>query len=243
MSFDFKTLIETLWPDDVFGGIDPNGDLSKLFEGLAEDYQDIYDVLNNLANIRDPRLTDVLSDLEREYGIVSDTSLSDSVRRQMLAHIVYRRPTTASWEHLQNALIDAGFTNLLVTQNNPVVDPADVSSGAGDLLVNGNLYTDQSPAYYMAVGSDIAYVGHSRGYCGYYLKFNKTLKTYSIPTEINAHWTWRYIFWVGGAASGWPSSPVVAQANVDSQRETQLKNLILRYKPSFTWCVLRINWT
>lgn len=239
--FDFKTLIEELWPEDVFGGVDPSGDLSKLFEGLAEDYQDIYDVIDGLAHIRDPRLTDILSDLEREYGIVPDTSLTDAVRRQMLAHKMYRRPTTASWEHLQNALIDAGFTNLLVTPNQPVVDPADVSSGAGELLINGALYTSQTPAYYMAAGSDIAFAGHSRGFAGYYLSFDKTAKVYVIPTEIKAHWTWRYVFWVGGAASGWPSSPAVALANVDSQRETQLKNLILEYKPAFTWCVLRIN--
>lgn len=241
--FDFKTLIETLWPDSQLGDIDPNGDLAKLFEGLASHYQDLYDVLFNLAYIRDPRLTNVLPDLEREFGIVTDTSLSEAVRRQMLAHVVYQRSTTASWEHLQNALIDAGFTNLIVTPNQPVVDPADVSSGAGEVLVNGTLYTNQSPAYYMAAGSSIAYAAHSRGFAGYYLSNNKTEKTYSIPSEIKAHWTWRYIFWVGGAASGWPSSPIVAQANIDSQRETQLKNLILKYKPSYTWCVLRINWT
>lgn len=242
--FDFTTLLEELFPKNVFGGIDKNGDLYKLLEGIADTYQDAYDKINLLAHIRDPRLTDDLATLEREYGVVTDTSLTEVVRRQMLAHVVYQRPTTASWEHLQNALIDAGFTNLLVTQNNQVVDPADVSSGAGELLVNGNLYTSQTPAYYMAAGSDIAYAGHSRGYAGYYLKFDKTLKTYSIPTNIKEHWTWRYVFWVGGAATGWTgSTPAVALANVDSQRATQLKNLILKYKPAFTWCVLRINWT
>lgn len=240
--FDFKTLIETLWPDSQLGDIDPNGDLAKLFEGLAEHYQDIYDVIFNLAYIRDPRLTNVLSDLEREYGIVTDTSLSEAVRRQMLAHKMYRRPPYGSCEALENELYNAGFTNLIVTPNQPVVDPADVSGGAGELLVNGKLYTGQSPAYYICAGSGIAYCGHNRAYSGYFLSMNKTEKTYSIPSEIKAHWTWPFIVWVGSTASGWPSSPAVAQANVDSQRETQLRNLLLEFKPIHVWIIMRINW-
>jgi len=239
--FDFKTILEALFPDSKLGGIDPEGDLSKLLDGLAEDYQDIYDELQLLANVRNPRLTGNLSDLEREYGIISDTSLSDATRRQMLAHIVYKRPTTASWKHLQNALEDAGF-DLIVTQNNPVVDPSDVTVDSFELLVNGNLYTVQEPAYYLAAGSDIAYAGHSRGYSGYYLYFIKTLKEYVVPTEINAHWTWRYVFWVSGVASGWPSSPSVIMGQANPQRETQLKNLILKYKPAFTWCILCVEY-
>lgn len=235
--FDFKTLLETLWPTEI----NQDGDLSKLLDGLAEDYQSVYEEIQNIAHIRDPRRTGNLSDLEREYGIIPDFSLSESVRRQMLAHIVYQRPTTASWEYLQNALRDAGFTNLYVTENNPVVNPADVTIDSSELLVNGRLYTSQEPAYYMAAGSDIAYAGHSRGYSGYYLSVNKTLKTYTIPTEINAHWTWRYVFWIGSASSGWPSSPTIVMGQENSQRETQLKNLILKYKPSFTWCILCVE--
>lgn len=239
MSFDFNTLLQEVFPDTDFGGIDPSGDLSKLFSGIAEDYQAIYDVLDGLAHIRDPRLTQILAELEREFGIVTDTSLSDAVRRQMLAHVIYRRPTTASWEHLQNALINAGFTNLYVTQNNPMVDPSDVG---GDLLVNGEIILSQSPAYYACVGSGIAYVGHGRAYVGYYLNNNRVAKTYTLPAG-PPYWPWAFVFWVGDEGTGWPSSPSVPVANVDSQRETQLKNLILKYKPAFTWCLLRINWT
>lgn len=235
--FDFKTLLETLWPTDI----DSEGDLSKLLDGLAEDYQEVYDQIQLVAHIRNPRRTGNLSDLEREYGIVPDNLLSDQIRRQMLAHVMYQRPTTASWEHLQNALEEAGF-NLIVTQNNPVVDPADVTIDISELLVNGKLYTSQEPAYYMAAGSDIAYAGHSRGYSGYYIVFIKTLKTYSIPTNIKEHWTWRFVFWVGGAASSWSSSPAIAVEYVDKQRATQLKNLILKYKPAFTWCVLCVDY-
>ena len=237
--FDFKTLLEEIWPSEI----DPEGDLSKLFDALADNFQDIYDEIQSVAHIRDPRRTNILSDLEREYGIVSNSALSDEIRRQMLAHIKYEYPTSGSWEHLQNALINAGF-NLVVTENNPVVDPADVTidSAYSDLLVNGNLYIAQDPSYYMAAGSSIAYAGHNRGYSGYYVSSTKTLKTYSIPTEIKAHWTWRYVFWVGGIASGWSSSPEIAVAQVDPKRETQLRNLILKYKPLFTWCVLAIEY-
>lgn len=240
MTLDFNTILQEIFPDSDLGAINEVGDLAKLFEGIAADYQAIYDVLMNLAHVRDPRLiaSTLLSTLEREFGIVPDTSLSDAVRRQMLAHVIYQRPTTASWEHLQNALIDAGFTNLLVTQNNPMVDPSDVG---GDLLVNGTIYTSQTPAYYSAMGSDIAYMGHSRAFMGYYLSDNRVEKTYTIPTG-PPYWPWAFVFWVGGAASGWPGTPAVALASIDLQRETQLKNLILKYKPTFTWCMLRITW-
>lgn len=240
--FDFVTLIERLWPKNPFGGIDKEGDLYKFFEGMAESMQDVYDAADSVAHIRDPRLTANLSDLEREYGIVPDTSLSDAVRRQMLAHVKYHIPNSASWQHLQNALIDAGFS-LTVTPNNPVVNPANVSGGAGDLLVNGPIYISQTPAVYMCVGSSIAYVGHSRAYTGYYLFDNKTEKSYTIPNAVMNYWVFPFVFWVGGSASNWTSSPAVALANIDSQRRTQLETLILKYKPSYTWCVMRINWT
>jgi photosystem II stability/assembly factor-like uncharacterized protein len=240
--FDFKALLEDIWPDNKFGDLDPDEDLAKLFEGMAEDYQAAYDQVQLIAHIRNPRLTGDLPDLEREYGIIPDVSLETATRRQMLAHIMYRRPTTASWEHLQNALIEAGFTNLLVTPNNPVTDPETPSLVGGDLLVNGTLYTSQSPAYYMAAGSDIAYAGHSKGYTGYFIKTDRIEKTYTIPDEVSAYWTWRYLFWVGGTASGFGgSSAEVAIATIDPQRETQLKNLILKYKPAFTWAVLKLN--
>jgi hypothetical protein len=126
--FDLKTVLEDMWPDSDFGG--------------AADYQAVYDQIDLAAKVRDPRQTDLLSDLEREYGIVPDLLLTDAVRRNFLRHVKYKLPDTASWEHLQNALVDAGFTNLIVTPNNPVVDPADVTGG--ELLVNGVQYTDQN---------------------------------------------------------------------------------------------------
>jgi hypothetical protein len=238
-SFDFTTLLEKLWPEGAFNGIDPNGDFYKLLSGMSEDYQDIYDKLDLLAHIRDPRLTDLLADLEREYGIIPDTSLTDAVRRTNLAATMFAKPTTASWEHLENALHDAGFTTLSVTPNNPMVDPA---TPGGTLLVNGDIYTEQSPAYYAAAGSSIAYAGGNRAYSGYYLSMNRIAKSYTIPTG-PPYWPWAFVFWVGGAASGWPGTPAVALANVDSQRRTQLENLILKLKPAFTWCLLRITWT
>lgn len=237
-NFDFTTLLEALYPESVFGGIDETGDLHKLLQGLADGYQDLQDDIDLLAHIRDPRRSGLLAELEREYGIITDTTLTEAVRRQMLASVVYARPTTASWEHLQNALINAGFTNLLVTPNDPMVNPA---TPGGTLLVNGPIYTSQVPAYYMAANSDIAFAGGNRAYAGYYLRDDRTEKTYTIPSS--PYWCWSFLFWVGGIASGWPGTPAVALANVDSQRRTQLENLILKYKPCHTWCLMRITWT
>lgn len=235
---NFRDLLETLLPHNAFGGVDPSGDLAKLLDGLAAGYQDLYDEIDGLARVRNPRLTLLLADLEREFGIIPDTALSDATRRTMLASVMYHRPNTASWEHVENALHEAGFDNLLVTPNDPLVDPADVG---GDLLVNGPIYVSQTPAYYAAAGSDIAYAGGNRAYTGYYLRDDRTAKTYTLPTS--PFWPWAYVFWVGGAASGWPDSPAVALATVDAQRETQLKNLILKLKPAYMWCLLRVTFS
>lgn len=232
---DFRSVIEGFLPKGSIWRADPNGFLEKLFQGIADDIQTVYEYLALLAHLRNPRATNALSDLEREYGIIPDTSLSDSVRRAMLTSIVYAIPHTASWNHVQDSLWAAGFTNLYVTPNNPAVDPNDVG---GDLLVNGPLYSSQLPAYYKASGSDIAYSGHSRAYSGYYLSMARTEKAYSIP---DVFWAWHNIFWIGGQASGWPDTPTVPSVNVDAQRETQLKNLILKYKPVHTWAMLRIS--
>jgi len=236
MTIDFKDVCEILLPP---GWPKPTGDFAKLLAGIAEDRQDIYDLLMALAYIRDPRNTTLLQDLEKEFGVITDTNLTEAQRRARLVAIKYAKPNTASWEHLQNTLVNAGFTDAVVIPNSPMIDPDLITNG--ELIVNGPIYTSQTPAYYKACASDINYRGHDRAFRGYWLTMDRTLKEYdvgSIPQR------WRFVFFIGSAKSGtWPSSPAVTNLSVPEEQEAFLKYLILKHKPTNTWCVLCATYT
>lgn len=237
MTVDFKDILEILLPDGP--AWDPTGDFKKLLAGIAENSQNVHDLLSSLAYIRDPRNTTLLQDLEKEFGVVTDTNLTEAQRRARLVAIKYAKPNTASKDHLQNTLVTAGFTDAVVIPNSPTIDPDLITNG--EWVVNGPIYTEQFPAYYKARGSDIAYRGHFRAYRGYFLKMGRTLKTYD-PGDIPQRW--RFVFFVGSAKSGtWPSSPTVTALSVPEEQEAFLKYLILKHKPNRTWCLLCANYT
>lgn len=236
MAMNFIDIFEAMLPP---GWPKPTGDFAKLLAGIAEERNDIHDLFAALAYVRDPRNTTLLEDLEKEFGVITDTNLTEAERRARLVTIKYALPNTASWEHLQNTLVDAGFTDALVIPNSPTIDPALITNG--ELIVNGTIYTEQTPAYYMAAGSDIAYAGHDRAYAGYFLVMDRTLKEYDTG---DVSQRWRFVFFIGSAKAGsWPSSPAVTDLDVPSEKEAFLKYLILKHKPTHSWCVLCANYT
>lgn len=234
-NLDFRTLIGALLPEGPIWRPDPTGYFEKLLQGIANFWEGVYDDMELISHVRDPYKTDALADLERDYGVIPNSALTETVRRQHLASLVYARPDTASWEHVQDALRAAGFDNLYVTPNDPAINPDEIG---GDLLVNGPIYSYQEPAYYMCCDSDIAFCDNSKAVCDYYLTMSRTEKTYIVPDVYSIY---HNCFWVGGEASGWPDSPTVPEVEVDADRETQLKNLILKHKPVHTWALLRIS--
>ncbi len=233
---EMKAVYEALLPDGAIWQPKTGGDFDNLLAGIGDNAQVVYEFLDSIASIRDPRKTPILSDLEKEYGVLTNTDLTEAERRTQLVGIKYAKPDTASDDLVQDKLRAAGFDNIVVTSNDPAIDPDLIS---GELLVNGPIYIEQKPGYLAQANGDNTFAGNALAIAGYFLNIERTAHIYEIPDL----WRyWRFIFFVGGAASGWPGSPAIATYNVDANREQQLKTLILKYKPLHSWCILVVNY-
>lgn len=236
MSEEMKAVLEALLPPGEIWKPKPDGDFDHLLDGMGENAQVIFEFLDALAQIRNPRRTPILTDLEKEYGELTNTALTEADRRTQLAGVKYALPDTASDDLVQDKLQAAGFDNIVVTSNDPAIDPALIT---GELLVNGPIYETQAPGYLAQANGDNMFAGNARAVAGYFINIERTAHVYNLPTP----WRyWRYVFFVGGVASGWPGSPAIATYNVDADKEQLLKRLIFKYKPLHSWCVLVVNY-
>lgn len=247
-----------LWVVKIDEGFD------QLLDGVAANAEAVNDFLDCLGCVRDPFTTPFLEDLEREYGVITNTNLDEQTRREQLAASkVYTVERTGSDDDLEIALQKAGF-DVQVHVNSPAVDPASllanlfqmVAGGVdayagnqnayagktgGELLVNGEIFTS-SPAYEMQAGGNNAFAGNQFAVAGYFDSFNKDPVVYSIPTDPEA---WPFIFFVGGDATRDGSGALIEieNAEVPSEREDEFKRLILQIKPMHSWAGLLINYT
>lgn len=236
MSSKMKAFFEVLLPPGAIWQPRPDGDFDNFIDSMGGNAQAAYEYIDELGYVRDPRRTTILEDLEKEFGILTNTELSEITRRIALAATKYAIPNTASWEHMQDRLRAAGFDDIVVTPNDPAVDPALID---GSLVVNGTTYSAQGPAYLMECNGEFAFCGNGKAVCGYFINNRRTETEYSIP-PFSPYW--RFFFFVGGAASGWPSSPAIAYYTVEAGRLEELKRLILRYKPIRSWCILNAGY-
>lgn len=250
-----------LLPSGAAWNPEVNEGLDKLINGRANNIQTPLDFLQGLAYIRSPLLTPYLDDLEREYGIKPNPSISELQRRLNLAS---QKAATGgqSPQYLQNRLHDAGFTNLYVHENRPPVDPnlflssdylcvasnEDAVAGnenavagqtGGELLVNGPLF-EQVLGYIMCAGNENAVAGNENAVANRFDIVNFIDIIYQIPTDPAL---WGYFFFVGGEATRDLNGSLTSidKSNVDALREQELKRLILKYKPVHTWAGLQIN--
>ena len=167
---------------------------------------------------------------------------------------------TGSREELERALQRAGFF-LFVYSNSPTVDPnsfnqnhlmvagggnayADVSTAiAGafkaDVVVNGNIIVS-SPEYSMVAGGGNAYADVSTAIAGITDVFEHFYE-YFLPNNVN---NWPFVFFVGGLAEFANDGSLVSieRVNISNDRRLELREIILKYKPTFTWGVLLIDY-
>lgn len=238
-----------------------NEGLYQLINGKALNLQTPMNFLQGLAYIRSPLLTPYLEDLEREYGIKPNTSITELQRRLNLSS---QKSGTGgqSPQYLQDRLHKAGFDTLEVHENRPPVDPgiflssdylcvsgnelavasnekAVAGKTGGELLVNGDLF-DQVLGYIMCAGNENAVANNENAVAGRFDKVNFINRIYEIPTDPAL---WGYFFFVGGHATRDSDGSLltIETVDVDALREKELKRLILKYKPVHTWAGLQIN--
>jgi 6-phosphogluconolactonase (cycloisomerase 2 family) len=136
-------MIDGLLPSGPAWEPEDGKDLDLLFDGMADNYEEVQTLLNKLSDIRNPNLvdSDSLGDLEREYGIPLHPSLTEAVRRQRLSRLAYQRAGGGSITDMQDALDAAGF-DVTVYENDPAVDPADIL--AADWEINTGVYAGKA---------------------------------------------------------------------------------------------------
>jgi hypothetical protein len=233
-------------------------------DGLSNSFIPVKTFIDASANVRNPFLTTQLSDLEKDFGILSRTNLSESVRRDQLAVQIFKRGGTGGASGLQSDLIDSGF-DVQVHINSPAVDPAifldqsfqlvcgdPLNAFAGDpgayagriggyLLVNGPVF-EQSPLYLSEAGGPNSYAGDPELYCGRFDQLRRDRQEFPIPTNPDA---WPFIFFVGGDATRDGSGALtnIEQASIPSERIEEFEKIILGYKSLHSWAGIVATFT
>lgn len=169
-----------------------DGGYDHLLDGISDCFEVLKAVAAALADLRHPLGTQQLTDLEREFGVITESGLSEWVRRTYLQSVVYAPIGVGSASDLEARLRAAGF-DVYVYQNNPVINPAlllasilaascgDPDSTCGAPLATCSRSDDGSES--LLINEEIA----------------RAPVTYTVPENSKY---WAMIFFVGGILSG-----------------------------------------
>jgi hypothetical protein len=261
---NFRDLLGLLLPRGAIWTAAVGLGLDKFLNGMAANLQQVKDYLAALGNLRNPLTTNLLEDLERELGLISNTSLSETQRRQILRAKKGQRAGTGSYSQLQDKLDEAGF-NLVVQENNPKIDPdlflgggyqmfanntvavagndeayAGYADPLGELIVNGGFFAKQEVEYIAQANGPTTVAGNDQAVAGYFISMTREEVEYLIP-DIQVG-RWNYIFYVGGPVTDWTASPPVFDRGiVAAELRDSLIEIILQHKPLHSWCGLVVD--
>ena len=255
-----RRTIDAILPEGSIWEPAPGLDLDNLLDGIADNWETIRAFLDTLDNVRDPSTTTFLEELEKEFGVFSNASLTEAQRRAQLHPLVYQRSNNGSVDAMQSALDAAGF-DVQVHENSPAVDPAifldqafqmlaaggnayagrdDAFAGrvGGELLVNGDLFTTNRQ--FTAVAGNV-YSGDGTT-SGEYSGLEREEVVYEIPTDQG---DWPLVFFVGGDATrdGSGALTAIELAEIPTAQKSEFKRIILRAKPMHSWAGLIIAYT
>jgi hypothetical protein len=222
-----RAVLDALLPGGSLWSPQDDGDLDRLLDGIAANADSIREHLLTLSRLRDPMLTTILDDLEREFGVIPDPVLSETVRRVRLHAVKTGVNSDGGADFLQGHLQAAGF-NMHVHVNNPPVNPESLLNyGSAAIMGNNSALFGRDDAVFGGV-SQISMLVNGKIYD------NQVRIAYTIPPAAY----WHLIFFVGGHATrnGSGELVTVAEASVDIKRKNELESLIVSCKPLFTWC-------
>lgn len=247
-----KAVFESLLPDGAIWNPKIDGDFDKLLTGLGLCADQVYAELQAAAFYKDPQLTALLKDLEKEYGVLTDLRLTESDRRNQLAVIKYAQRGSGNADYLQDQLQLAGF-NVNVISNDPAIDPAlivqidylcfaggfnayagepsaVIGSAGAELLVNGGMYT-LTPLYMIQAGGDLSYAGQTEALAGYFESLLYNLFLYQLINDVNR---WRYVFFIGGQHYGWPLDSDLLELANNSKELIVYHDYYTQYSKDYT---------
>ena len=188
-----REAVRSLLPRGTAWNSAPDSWFSKFIDGIGDALDDVYEKMKGLADIRDPERTQILADLEREYGIIELTNVEESNRRSILAGRVYSKPGMGA-DDLEQRLALAGFK--------------DADTGEPVQVWRNN--DEEDPNYYlggrwsMIAGRDDCVAGNDAAYCGLTGVGGKLLVNQSSEYSEEKHQMsatnggWNVVFFVGG---------------------------------------------
>ena len=255
-----KKALDAVWPRGSAWTQKIGGGMEGLLLGVTDSLELVRVKLATLAVIRDPELTEQLDELEIDFGITPDPTLTDAVRRSRLFARINAEQTAGTRDRMERELQAAGF-DLLVHANSPAVNPLQfassfltVAGGAeafageptavaevflADILVNGAFIRTVAVWRTVAGGGD-AFAGELGAIAEQTGSIDLAFE-YSIPTDPD---DWPLIFFVGGPAIRDGSGALISieVAQVPALRQAELEQTVLRLKPLHSWAVMMIEY-
>jgi len=192
---DFKKLILSLLPETPILNPSEGLGLDLLLDGFTEVWRQVYENIAKYGNILRPQYTAFLDLLEREYGIIPNSLLTEVFRRNYLDSVANKVLQYGSIDDINSALAISGFTDLQVFENDP---PIDLS---GLVTITYLCYFGDTNAY---MGEPTAMCGKDLGgNAGYFIVANSVgdYIEYNFPADSNL---WPAIFTLARAKFNWP---------------------------------------
>ena len=254
----FRSVFDSLLPPGSIWTLKEGGDFDLLMDGISDNYDSVRTFLNTLAFLRDPQRTSILTDLEREYGVVPNSNLSEQERRDRLTVQKNDRISDGSPDTLQQYLRDSGF-DVYVYQNDPAVDPEIIVSLSKIYCDGYNAYCGRTDAYaqkfftliinglsgfldYPSLKSPYkTYCGDSAAYCG-----RPDAYCQKLLIELADSDYWHLIFFIGGSVTRDPVTDEITYmeaASIPWDRRLEFVKLIMKYKPLHSWGAAKIIFT
>jgi len=256
-----RQIIDALLPPGAIWVPEDDGDLDKLFDGKALNMDATRSLFLSLAKLRSPLFTPDLEGLEREYGIVPDSTVDEATRRSRLLSAKTAGGGDGAGAFLQRQLRLAGF-DVYVHENNPPVDPLRFlyrSVGSifgttqavfgnestffggtrGELVVNGPTYEHEFFSGTIFGGLKAVF-GNEDAMFRQGGAFGQREIEYDLPTDAGY---WPLVFFVGGEAVRNEAGELteIAEADVELSRREELIRTIVKLKPIHAWAGLVIK--
>jgi hypothetical protein len=238
-----------------------HGDLSKLYDGIADNAGLVQDYLEDLAYVRDPQLTAVLDDLERDYDVKKDAGLTEQQRRDYLSAIFPRR-TAGTAEYMQDQLrIATGSDDIYVTRNSSI----NYQSWTKRTLFGGSsayfgfedtMFTAKFWPYIDPTWLDVTMFGRQEAQFGRQgIQFETSKGRWIIngndrDVEFSAcedpcSGFWAGVFFVGGEPVYDPDTGNISSIpiiDIDTSFKTVVERIVIQNKPFHTWAYELINY-
>jgi uncharacterized protein YmfQ (DUF2313 family) len=246
----FLKLSKQLFPTGLAFKMSEGSYLEKfnlaLAHGKSRVYEDAISILNAILPDNANFTEEDATAWERRLGLITNPLVSLEDRKKAILRKMNHPGTIPARQHylyLQQQLQLAGF-DVYVHENIPAVDPIeaiiDVGFGPhGEILHGDDVFHGDSFSVYADLYQYVEHgmIEHGEANHGEYFFKNKVVNHLSASDDLtfSVGDNYKASFFIGGETKG-------TFANVDAERETEFRQLILKIKPVQTVAFLFINY-